>query len=138
MRSSSFAPGRRSATALRTSVTESTGSPAALEDAIAAAKAGLVCRAAVDDLRELHAVLAVGLGELHAEVAVLDAAALDQLRDDRADDLDRHRVADADVAAGAALDLRVDADDAAAAVEQRAAGVAAVQRRVGLDRRRRW
>ena len=42
------------------------------QDAIAAAKTG-VCRAAVDDLRELHAVLAVGLGELHAEVAVLDA-----------------------------------------------------------------
>ena len=36
--------------------------------------------------------------------------------------------------AAAGLDLRVDADDAAGVVEQRAAGVAGVDRRVGLDR----
>ena len=35
--------------------------------------------------------------------------------------------------AGAGLDLRVDADDLAGGVEQRAAGVAGVERGVGLD-----
>ena len=59
--------------------------------------------------------------------------------DDRAGGVARDREADADVRVhGAALDLRVDADDAAVAVEQRAARVAVVDRRVGLDRVRRW
>ena len=55
-------------------------------------------------------------------------------RDDRLDGVDRHGEADAGVAAAAVGgDLRVDADDAALGVEQRAAGVAGVDRGVGLD-----
>ena len=50
------------------------------------------------------------------------------------DGVRRDREADAVVAAGVALDLRVDADHLALEVEQRAAGVAVVDRRVGLDR----
>ena len=45
----------------------------------------------------------------------------------------RNREADADVAAGARQDLRVDADQLALRVHQRAAGVAVVDRRVGLQ-----
>ena len=45
-----------------------------------------------------------------------------------------HREADALAAAGARLDLLVDADHAAVGVDERAAGVAGVDRRVGLDR----
>ena len=55
-------------------------------------------------------------------------------RDDRAHGVRRDREADAVRASRLALDLRVDADDAAAVVEQRAAGVAVVDRGVGLDR----
>ena len=42
--------------------------------------------------------------------------------------------ADALVAAGIAADLRVDADHAAVHVEQRPAGVAVIDRGIGLDR----
>src|SRR5207247_8391410 len=58
---------------------------------------------------------------------------LDELRRDRLDGVDRHREADADVAAGLALDLRVDADHPALRVEERPARVALVDGRVGLD-----
>ena len=60
------------------------------------------------------------------------ARLVDELRDGRC----RDREADADVAAllvAAGRDLRVDADHLAVRVEQRAAGVAGVDRRVGLD-----
>ena len=58
-----------------------------------------------------------------------------QARDDLAHGVRRHGEADADVALRVAGggDLRVDADDAAGLVEQRAARVAGVDRRVGLD-----
>ena len=49
------------------------------------------------------------------------------------DRVDGHREADAGVRARRAVDRRVDADEAARAVEQRAARVARVDRRVGLD-----
>ena len=49
--------------------------------------------------------------------------------------VDRDRERDAHVAARAAVDLRVDADHLAAHVDQRAAGVAGVDRDVGLDQR---
>ena len=86
-----------------------------------------------------------GVGaELDAEVGVLGLAAAAELGDDPADRARRDREADAGVAglpgglAGAALvvgvDLGVDADDGPVGVEQRAARVARVQRRVGLDR----
>ena len=71
-----------------------------------------------------------------AEVRALDRPPFAQPRDDLLGGVDRDREADADVAAAAAAgraDLGVDADDAAARVEQRAAGVAGVDRGVGLD-----
>jgi hypothetical protein len=49
--------------------------------------------------------------------------------------VDRHRERDAHVAAGAAVDLRVDADDFAAHVDQRAARIARIDGDVGLDQR---
>ena len=70
----------------------------------------------------------------HAEEGAVHAPGLLELRDDLLGGVDRDREADADVAAAAAaagLDLRVDADHAAGSVDQRAAGVA------GVDRRRR-
>ena len=65
----------------------------------------------------------------HGADADADAAARDlagaQLRQQLADDVDRHREADADVARPAfADDRRVDADHLAAQVQQRPAGVA--------------
>ena len=57
-------------------------------------------------------------------------AALHQLRQDQLRLIDRHGKADA---AGLAADRRVDADDLAAAVDQRAAAVAEIDRGVGLD-----
>ena len=53
---------------------------------------------------------------------------------ERFDRRDRDREADAVVGAGVGLDLLVDADHPGAGVEQRAAGVAGVDRGVGLDR----
>src|SRR5262249_2552597 len=66
---------------------------------------------------------------------VLDAAALEQLLDDAVGGVAGDREADPDRAAAAAagLDLRVDADHLAVRVEQRAARVTRVDRRVGLD-----
>ena len=69
-----------------------------------------------------------------AEVGVLDLAARDQRVGDRANRVRRDREPDADVGAGVAGDLRVDADHLAGRVEERAAGVAVVDRGVGLDR----
>ena len=63
----------------------------------------------------------------------MDLAAALELGDDIGGGLDRDREADALVAAALALDLRVDADHLAGAVDQRPAGVAGVDRRVGLD-----
>ena len=65
---------------------------------------------------------------------MLHVAAPDQLVGDRLDRVRRDREPDARVVARVALDLRVDADDLAAQVQQRAAGVAVVDRGVGLDR----
>ena len=56
-----------------------------------------------------------------------------ELRHDVLRHVGRNREADADVAARGRQDLRVDADQLAARVDQRAAGVALVDRRVGLD-----
>ena len=56
-----------------------------------------------------------------------------QLLDDRHGDLGGHRKADADRAAGRRHDRGVDADHLAVDVEERAAGIAAVDGGVGLD-----
>src|ERR1700690_37102 len=70
-----------------------------------------------------------------AEERMLHDPLRDQLRRDALDGVDRDGEADADVAVAAArgLDLRVDADHLAAAVEERAAGVAVVEGGVRLD-----
>src|SRR5829696_8031715 len=104
---------------------------AGLDDAVARAHAGALGRAAGDDV--LHGRAAVGRERARdAEVGALDVLALDERRDDLLDLVDRHGEADAGVAAALTGDLRVHADHAALAVEQRAAGVARVDRGVGL------
>src|SRR5690606_26871756 len=64
--------------------------------------------------------------ELDAEVAALDVARLDELLDDVLDDVHGDGEADALEAAAPRRDGRVDADDPAAEVHERAAGVAGV------------
>src|SRR5256884_311936 len=83
-----------------------------------------------------------GLGELrvdvldgHADAAADHAAGLDELLLDVARHVDRNGERDAHEAAGAAEDLRVDADHLACHVEQRSARVAGIHRYVGLDER---
>ena len=67
------------------------------------------------------------IGPLEEVVAVL------RRLDDRAHHVGGDREADADRAAAAAVDRAVDADQLAAHVDQRAAGIAGIDRRVGLD-----
>src|SRR4051794_10495880 len=91
-------------------------------------------RAAVD--REVEvAQRRVDRDRVDAEEPAVDAAVLRELRHQALGRVDRDGEADADVAAAASagLDLRVDADHAAGRVEERAAGVAGVDRGVGLD-----
>ena len=80
------------------------------------------------------------LRRLRREVLRLDAeppaphlAEVQDLVDHRARHVGRHREADADVAARRPDDRGVDADQLAAQVDERAAGVAGVDRGVGLD-----
>jgi hypothetical protein len=69
------------------------------------------------------------------EVGALDRAVLLERREDLLGGVDRDREADADVAAApvAGLDLRVDPDDPPRRIDERAARVARVDGRVGLD-----
>ena len=69
----------------------------------------------------------------HAEPAAPRLAVLAQLIDHRHRGVGRHRKADADRAAGRRDDRGVDADDFAVEVEQRAAGIAAIDGGVGLN-----
>src|SRR3954470_22188862 len=108
-------------------------------DHVAGLQAGARRRAALDERGHLRARARAVLGR-HAEEGVVDLAALQQLGDHVLDGVRRDGEADADVARLAAggrgagrLDLRVDADHLAGAVEQRAAGVAGIDRGVGLD-----
>jgi hypothetical protein len=84
---------------------------------------------AIDELR-------VQLDRRDPEIGVLRLAALAQHVERALDRVDRHREADALAAARGRLDLLIDADDLAVGVDERAAGVAGVDRRVGLDRTR--
>ena len=68
-----------------------------------------------------------------ADRAAPDFAVLLQLAEDLAGEVARHGEADALVAAALAEDRRVDADQLAARVDERAAGVAGIDRGVGLD-----
>src|SRR5690606_37051902 len=70
---------------------------------------------------------------MHAQRAALDLAVLQQLRGDGADHVSGNGETDADVAAGARQDGGVHANEPAAQVDERAAGVARVDGRVGLD-----
>jgi hypothetical protein len=71
----------------------------------------------------------------HADAAALDLAVRDQLLLHVGRDVDRDREGETLVAAGARIDLRVDADHLALQVEERAARVAGIDRGVGLDER---
>src|SRR4051794_87924 len=115
-----------------------------LGDGVAAPDAGLRGRAAgrhglheraVADGQVEVVERAVDPERRHAEEAAVDAAVALEIGHEPAGGVDRDGEADADVAvtAAAGLDLRVDPDHAAGGVEQRAAGVARVDRGVGLD-----
>ena len=71
--------------------------------------------------------------DAHAEPAAPRFAELAKLVDDRDRGLRGHREADADRAAGGRDDRRIDADHLAVEIEQRAAGIAAIDGGVGLD-----
>ena len=100
---------------------------------------------AVDDLADQRAartVEAERIGELrvhfldlHADAAARDLAGAHELLAHVVSDVDRDRERQAHVAAAAAVDLRIDADDFAVEIEQRAAGIAGVHGDVGLDER---
>jgi len=115
------------------------------EHHVARAQSGLLGRAArrhAGDQRAARAVELERLGQalvqlLHrdAEPSVPHAAGGEDLVLDANRHVDRDREGQALVAAGARIDLRVDADHAAARVEQRPARVARVHRDVGLDER---
>src|SRR5690606_15323214 len=80
-------------------------------------------------------LLATDRLDLHADLSAAHFTGGLDLFDHVAGHVDWDREAHALVAAGAAEDLRVDADVLAAGVEQRAAGIAAIDRDVGLDER---
>src|SRR5690606_37670081 len=67
----------------------------------------------------------------HAQITAHDFALAAQLRQQLLYEIDRNSEADADITAGAAEDRRVDADDFAAQIEERPAGIARIDRRVG-------
>src|SRR6185436_7757146 len=113
-------------------------------DDVAARDPGLCRRAVRRDGLDEHAVIdrevevaegGVDRQRVDPEEAAVDPAVLLELGEQAPGGVDRDGEADADVpAAGAArLDLRVDPDHAAGRVEERTAGVARVDRRVGLD-----
>ena len=92
------------------------------------------------DQGALPALKAEGLGQgrvdvLHADpqIGAFYLARLDQLFHDLQGEVDRYRKADADIAAAARKDSGIDADQLAAQIHQRAAGVAGIDRGVGLN-----
>ena len=112
-------------------------------DDVASLEAGLVCRAAADDLLHEHAVLEAVDAVDGAGKALVEAdsdgpagdlvAGADEVVIDLDDGVGRHGEADALVAGRLGVDGGVDADDFAVHVEQRAAGVAGIDGGVGLD-----
>src|SRR4029079_17311764 len=72
--------------------------------------------------------------DANAKPAAAQFAELPELIDDARHRLRRHREAEADRTAGRRDDQRVDADHFAFEVEQRPAGIAAIDGGVGLDR----
>src|SRR5882757_2283586 len=114
-----------------------------LDDDVAGFDAGRLGRSLVFDACDQGAARRLdveALGDLvrhgldaHAEPAAAKFAELLKLRHHAGDRLGGHGKADADRAAGGRNDQRVDADDFAVEVEQRTAGIAAIDRGVGLD-----
>src|SRR5262249_17654595 len=70
---------------------------------------------------------------LHAQPATADSSRSHQLLDDRFRHAHRYCKADAERSSALGIDRRIDADQVAAAVHQRAARITWVDRRVGLD-----
>src|SRR3954453_22663164 len=105
-------------------------------DDVAAAQARAGRRAAAGHLADRRAGAGGRVAERHAEVGMGHLAAGDELLRDALDGGRRDGEAVSVAAARVALDLRVDPDHVAVRVEQRAARVAVVDRRVGLDRAR--
>src|SRR5690606_13660300 len=109
-------------------------------DHVVLLQAGLVGGAALGRLDDADAVALLGRGDRRVDGRVVGAAALDELLGDRLGLLDRDGEAQADgtgLAAGlpaGAGDGGIDPDDLAVHVDQRPAGVARVDRGVGLDR----
>src|SRR3954454_14431422 len=103
------------------------------DDLVARLQAGLLGGRAGHDRVHARARAVLRRHVAHAQIGALDLPAGLDPGDDRLHGVDRYGEADAGVGVAAALDLRVDADHAAVAVQQRAAGVAGVDRRVGLD-----
>src|SRR5262249_56745153 len=85
------------------------------------------------EAQALGQVLVGHVADLHAQVAAADDALAQQLLHDVAGEVGGDGHADALPAARAALDGRVDADDLAFQVDQRAARVAGVDGGVGLE-----
>src|SRR6056297_2054741 len=117
--------------------------PVHRDDDVAALQPRVGSRGVVADVDHDGALLdreAVQLGDLpidalalDAEERVLDLAAVDELVGDGGRGLDRDGEPDPGAVATAGEDGGVDADDLATGVDQRPAGVARVDRRVGLD-----
>ena len=85
---------------------------------------------ALSDSSAPHVVLVV---VLCAKVGLSDSAAADQFGDNLIDGVDRNGITDADAAAARRCDRGVDADEPAVLIEQGAAGIARIQRGIGLD-----
>ena len=104
---------------------------------------GLFCGRVGHDIVHQNALLAgqikkwgdAGVNILHmnAQIAARDPAAADEAFHDVAGEIDGHGETDAFISHGIAFDHRVDADEPALGIHQRAAGISRIDRRVGLD-----
>src|SRR6516225_9627952 len=113
------------------------------DDEIVGPQAGAFGRRAGHDAGD-HRSLSVGRAEClrdigseildrHPDLAAFDLAAADQLLHHLARHVDRHGKTDPDIPAGWGHDRGVDADYSALEVDQRAARIARIDGRVGLD-----
>src|ERR1019366_7615774 len=115
------------------------------QDDVERLDAGLVRRTAGFDrghrraARPIEAEVLSGRGrdflDRHTDAPAAHMAVLDELLGDVVGHADRYRERDAFVAAGAAVDLRIDADHFALEIEQRSTGIAWIDRDIGLDER---
>src|SRR5439155_8715031 len=113
------------------------------EDDVACLQSGTIRRAVLEHAADQHAVHILKRkrnGKLRGELLRLDAqpsarhlAIADDLLEHGARDRDRDREADALRAAVLRIDRTVDADQIAPRVDQRTAGIAQIDRRIGLN-----